>query len=208
MGIRDAVREGFSEWLEDPANAETVSSLRELGGSEEFIEKFMTDDEFTQAIIDGSYPKGMFGIPTEEGIVKIATDIVDMAERNGGTFEPLLNALEENRDEVLNSFSNKDGEIKGADLHRIEQMAYDRDGPPTEDNKYASVDTQEVEDAVVLSSEDPGNSLLASLPPGAIDNLNLIDAQTGGEFNVSDTPDLSQDQTVQSPNINSPSMTV
>lgn len=87
--IRGKVREGIREYLEDPENAAFFHSIE---GSEELLDLIMNDDDFLDAMIDGSktIDKGAFGTPTADGITQYIDQFLDHVTGNGNSFNRLL----------------------------------------------------------------------------------------------------------------------
>lgn len=194
MDIRRKVREGLSEFLESDESA----NFKSLTGAEEIVKLAMSDDKFIDAIIEGSKKYDSYNLvftkyPTEEGISTFIDKLDEIAEENGNTYSPLVNAYIEDPTMVITQL--KDNNIEAINV------TFAQYNQPQEDPNKAFKEL--MPEAIVLSSsENPEDSIVATLD---MDNPNFKDAVSGEDFIVSDisNPNIQQ-QAMATPQLRTP----
>ena len=93
MDVVEKVRDGLEDFLE----SDKSENFKAIGGSEEISKLAMSDDNFIEAIIEGSmeYDTQSFFFtkyPTEDGIAEFIGKLDEIAEEHGNSYNPLVDA--------------------------------------------------------------------------------------------------------------------
>ena len=171
MDVVEKVREGLENFLD----SEKSENFKAIGGSEEISKLTMSDDNFIEAIIEGSmeYDTQSFFFtkyPTEDGIAEFIGKLDDIAEENGNSYNPLVDAYIAEPEKVLEM-------LKGNKLETISLTfaEYNIDAQNLAQQELQN----DLSGAIVLTnSENPAESIVSSLD---IDTSELKNA-SGDKF--------------------------
>jgi hypothetical protein len=162
MGVyMNKVREGIKQWAHSPES----DNAQSMAGFEDLYNLFMNDDNFTQAVMEGAETiEKSWGFLTEDALTKFVGKIDTIAEENGGSYEPLLAAYQENPDQITAALTQNDLQIV--------ELAYVDYG--TEGLLASNDPAPDFNGAIILSST-PNDPVSAGLLQGQI----LVNAENG-----------------------------
>lgn len=171
MDVVEKVREG----LEDFLDSEKSESFKAIGGSEEISKLAMSDDNFIEAIIEGSmeYDTQSFFFkkyPTEDGIAEFIGKLDEIAEENGNSYNPLVDAYIAEPEKILEM-------LKGNELETI-SLTFAEYNVDTQNLAQQELQNDLSGAIALTNSENPAESIVSSLD---IDTSELKNA-SGDKF--------------------------
>ncbi len=171
MDVVEKVREGLEDFLE----SDKSENFKAIGGSEEISKLAMSDDNFIEAIIEGSmeYDTQSFFFtkyPTEDGIAEFIGKLDEIAVENGNSYNPLVDAYIAEPEQVLEML--RENELETISLTFAE---YNIDAQNLAQQELQN----DLSGAIALTnSENPAESIVSSLD---IDTSELKNA-SGDKF--------------------------